>query len=121
MRRTTLVAVIGLVAMLTPAVAHRASACGCCACDFGGGDIECGEGDTDCGVCINIGGVPAMDCSACTTPQCGSNTFCVGHETGMCGGVAVSAPAPTLTPWGLLTLALLLVSGGVWTIRRRRT
>ncbi len=46
-RRTMLVAAIGLVVMLALAVPHRASACSCCACDFGHGIIECGMGVTD--------------------------------------------------------------------------
>jgi LPXTG-motif cell wall-anchored protein len=34
--------------------------------------------------------------------------------------VSAAAPAPTLTPWGLLATALLLVSAGVFTLRRRK-
>jgi LPXTG-motif cell wall-anchored protein len=122
--RTTLVAAIGLVAMLILAVPHRASACGCCACDLtnvpGFGDVECGVGDSDCVECLNIGGVPAMNCSVCASPTgaCVNNTFCVDHEMGMCG-LPPKAGAPALTPWGLLAMALLLGSAGVFTLRRR--
>ena len=124
--RTTLVAAVWLVVTLALAVPHRASACDCCACDLTSvpqfGDIECGAPDRDCVECVNLGGVPAMDCSVCTgVSQCVKNTFCVGHEMGMCGLVLTASPAPALTPWGLLATALLLVSGGVWTIWRRRT
>ena len=74
----------------------------------------------------------------CSTPaQCAAPGFCVENvccnapctgplqrcnlpdELGSC--VSAAAPAPALTPWGLIATALLLVSAGVWTIWRRRT
>ena len=73
---------------------------------------------------------------ACSTPaQCATPGFCVDNvccnapctgplqrcnlpdELGSC--VSAAAPAPALTPWGLLATALLLVSAGVFTLRRR--
>ena len=120
-RRTTLVAAIGLLAMLALAVPQRASACSCCACDFGHGIIECGVGvdvTEDCGGCIKAGGVPAPDCSVCSkASRCAGQTLCAGDPQ-MCV-VPPLAPAPTLTPWGLLAMALLLVSAGAFTLRRR--
>ena len=74
----------------------------------------------------------------CSTPaECAAPGFCVENvccnapctgplqrcnlpdELGSC--VSAAAPAPALTPWGLIATALLLVSAGVWTIWRRRT
>ena len=73
---------------------------------------------------------------ACSTPaQCAPPGFCVDNvccnapctgplqrcdlpdELGSC--VSAAAPAPTLTPSGLLATALLLVSAGVFTLRHR--
>jgi hypothetical protein len=123
-RHTTAVAVLGMLVTLVFAAPHRAVACDCCACDLTSvpqfGDIECGAPDPDCVECIRLGGVPATDCSACAgTLNCVKNTFCVGHEMGVCGLATTAAPAPTLTPWGLLAAALLLVSAGVFTLRHR--
>jgi hypothetical protein len=72
----------------------------------------------------------------CSTPaQCATPGFCVDNvccnapcsgplqrcnlpdELGSC--VSAAAPAPTLTPWGLLTLALLLAGGGAFALRHR--
>src|SRR5215471_7099582 len=46
---------IALGAMDCPSIS--ANACSCCACDFGGGDIQCGVGDTDCLDCQSLGGM----------------------------------------------------------------
>ncbi len=73
---------------------------------------------------------------ACSTPaQCATPGFCVENvccnapctgplqrcnlpdELGSC--VSAAAPAPTLTPWGLLILALLLAGGGAFALRYR--
>jgi hypothetical protein len=52
------------------------NACTCCACDFGGGDIQCGALDTDCAECVFFGGTPASSCSICDS-DCGTgNTLC---------------------------------------------
>ena len=72
----------------------------------------------------------------CSTPaQCAAPGFCVDNvccnapctgplqrcnlpdELGSC--VSAAAPAPALTPWGLIATALLLVSAGAFTLRRR--
>lgn len=71
-----------------------ARACGCCACDFGGGDVECGDGDTDCGLCIVLGGVPAPTCDACgRDSSCDSQTLCASDpqecSTDITGGCCV--------------------------------
>jgi hypothetical protein len=85
----------GVLHLATP----RASwACGCCACDLGGGDVECGDFDPDCGICIVIGGHPAADCSACTNePVCDDQTLCSGDpdqcSTGVTGACCVTEPA----------------------------
>ena len=205
-RRTTVVAVLWMVATLMFAAPRRVLACACCACDFGGNDVQCGEGDADCGACIVLGGVPAPTCDACadhsdctdqtlcagdqqmcsldvtggccvdttfgsgcflitglacanlgsmyrgdgsnctapcplpngsscmTTTDCAS-TFCVDgvccnsacagpldrcnlpDELGTC--VSAAAPAPALTPWGLLAASVLLLCVGGWTLRYR--
>lgn len=53
--------------------------CACCACDFGGGDVECGSGDVDCLECEDLGGVPAADCSVCAGEEgCAGDTLCDG-------------------------------------------
>jgi len=200
--RPTAVVLILLLTALSFALPRRVAACDCCACDLTSvpdfGDIECGDGDTDCIVCIDIGGVPATECSVCgtmtdcagdtlcngdpdmcigaptrtptpaptdtptftptasptftptatptntpvpiggtcsTPAQCAAPGFCVDNvccnapctsplqrcdlpdELGSC--VAAAAPAPALTPWGLIAVALLLVSAGAFTLRRR--
>ncbi len=79
--RTTLVATIGLVAMLALPAPRRVLACVCCACDFGRGDVECGDGDADCGECIVLGGVPAPTCDVCAdNSDCTDQTLCAGDQ-----------------------------------------
>jgi len=85
---TTLIASIWILSV--PAATW---ACVCCACDFGGGAIQCGVNDTDCGNCIFEGGVPAPNCDACATDaECdggealcaGDPDMCVTGPTGAC-------------------------------------
>jgi hypothetical protein len=57
-----------------PSIAE--TACSCCACDFGAGDVECGTGDTDCVDCQLLGGAPAADCSVCSGSCSGAETLC---------------------------------------------
>lgn len=54
-----------VVAALHTGAPPASWACACCACDFGGGDVECGNFDPDCGICIVVGGTPAASCSIC--------------------------------------------------------
>jgi len=65
---------IALGSMDCPAISRNA--CSCCACDFGGGDIECGAGDTDCLDCQVLGGAPAPDCSICGDTCSSGETLC---------------------------------------------
>lgn len=53
--------------------------CACCACDFGGGDVECGVGDLNCDVCISLGGSAAADCSVCSGQCGGGETLCINN------------------------------------------
>ncbi len=60
------------------------AACSCCACDFGGGGIQCGVGDADCGLCIVLGGTPAATCDICSAAsECDGDTRCAG-DPDMC-------------------------------------
>lgn len=74
-------------------------------------------------------GVRATDAAAYTVMQ-----LAVTGTGGGFGLVAVSSPnpigppgpstvsvVPTLSEWGMITLALLMAAGGVWATRRRRT
>ena len=63
---------------------RASSACFCCACDFGGGNIQCGNGDADCGLCIALGGTPAPTCDVCSSDsECDGETRCAG-DPDMC-------------------------------------
>jgi hypothetical protein len=55
------------------------SPCGCCACDLGGGDVECGTGDVDCLECMSVGGVPASSCSICGSQCSSAETLCMDN------------------------------------------
>lgn len=80
-----------IMAAMSVATVQQATACGCCACDFRGGasgvaavaglpggGAACGI-DPDCETCLDEGGVPAADCSACAgLPQCADQTLCAG-------------------------------------------
>jgi hypothetical protein len=66
------------------------SPCVCCACDFGGGDVECGDGDTDCAECMNLGGAPAPECSICGTACSAGQTLCMDNPQH-----CQMAPSPT--------------------------
>jgi hypothetical protein len=75
------------------------SLCACCACDFGGGDIECGPSDTNCAECINLGGVPAQDCSICgDVQQCNGQTLCNDNPGGCTAPIPTPTPTSTPTP-----------------------
>ena len=78
---------------------------------------------------VPIGGMcsVASQCASpgfCVTNVC-CNAACTGplqrcnlpDELGSC--VSAAAPAPALTPWGLIATAFLLVSAGAFTLRRR--
>jgi hypothetical protein len=152
-----------LAVLLGLAVLHLSAprvswGCGCCACDLPGGDVECGVGDTDCGLCIALGGVPAASCGNVCGAGCTSGILCSGDpqecSTDAVGGCCASgsefasgcfvmtaaacdglsgvyrgdgsncdapcttaAPAPALTPWGLLVAAFLLVGIGTFALR----
>jgi hypothetical protein len=115
--RTTLVAAIGLVAMLILAVPHRASACGCCACDFGPdrGGVDCGDGDVDCGGCIVLGGVPAPTCDECSgRSSCSNQTLCANDpqecSTDITGGCCVP-PITNETPGGCFIMTSAACAG----------
>jgi hypothetical protein len=165
------VRVIGLqlLLLLVIAAVHISSprpvlACGCCACDFGGGDVACGDGDVDCGGCIVLGGVPASACDACSDDMsCNGQTLCAGDPqvcsadtTGGCcvppirnltpGGCFIvtaaacaelgatyrgdntdctapcvsAAPAPAMSPAGIVVAALTLLAIGAIRVAGRR-
>jgi hypothetical protein len=64
--------------------------------DFG--DIECGDGDTDCGVCIVIGGVPAMSCSVCEGhPACSGGQILCSGDPNECSTDVTGACCPNST------------------------
>jgi hypothetical protein len=72
-------------------------ACDCCACDFGGGDIECGPGDADCDECYYEGGGPAPDCSVCEgVDACAGDTLCDDDDQ-ECFGAPTRTPTVTRT------------------------
>jgi hypothetical protein len=84
--------------------------CGCCACDFGDGDVLCGFQDADCEECFALGGQPAADCSSCgNTVECEANTLCGANP--QCGGSA-QTPTETPTATGTATVTATPVPGG---------
>ena len=90
--------VLGAFAVLNISSPHAALACGCCACDFGGGTVLCGDGDVDCGGCIIMGGVPAPTCDVCDSGDCTDETLCAGDpnecSTDVTGGCCVPPSDP---------------------------
>lgn len=101
------------------AVPPVVAACNCCACDFGGGGIECGQGDTNCVECIELGGVPASDCSVCAeSSECAGETLCAGDPQ-QCSDVAPTV-APAMSTGGLVLCVLLLAGVGALRMARRR-
>jgi hypothetical protein len=98
--RGSMVLSIAFVAVLLVAP-QPAVACDCCACDLGGGDIECGPGDVDCEDCIfDADGEPAADCSVCDGfAACAGDTYC-DDDTQGCFGAPTRTPTetPTATP-----------------------
>jgi hypothetical protein len=88
--RLLLVALVASIWILSAPAATWA--CVCCACDFGGGDIECGVRDTDCAECILKGGVPAPTCDACATDvECENGQALCAGDPGMCLSGATGA------------------------------
>jgi hypothetical protein len=87
-RPWSMVGIALLVSAALHAGAPRASwACACCACDFGGGDVECGDFDADCGICIVIGGMPAASCSICDGDEaCSGGPVCTAGGQTLCSG-----------------------------------
>lgn len=84
--------------------------CGCCACDFGDGDVECGPGDTNCEECIDQGGQPAADCSVCGDYSfCENNTLCGANP--QCEG-PTQTPTETPPATGTATVTATPVPGG---------
>jgi hypothetical protein len=87
----------------------------------------CGNGVVDCAL------YPASACATNCSNLCGGfGSPCVGVDEFTCPGgqspvncadgcrpVCPAAPAPTLTPWALLAMALMLATVGVFTLRRR--
>ena len=97
---TWMVLLIAFVALRVGAPGPVA-ACDCCACDFGEGDIECGDWDVDCVECIEEDGWPADDCSVCDgVDACAGDTLC-DDDTQECFGAPTRTP--TVTPTGTPT------------------
>lgn len=71
--------------------------CNCCACDFGGGDVECGRGDVNCDTCVVLGGAPAADCSVCGTGCSAGATLCMGNPRDCSSATPTPTPVVTLT------------------------
>jgi hypothetical protein len=74
------------------------AACDCCACDRGGGDIEC-YADPDCAFCQTHGATVAANCSACDVAACNGTTYC-DDDPQQCFGQPTRTPTvtPTVTP-----------------------
>src|SRR5215475_235538 len=81
----------GIMLALSAATPRSAVACGCCACNVFG-DIQCGDFDPDCDICIREGFTVAADCSVCDgISSCTPNTLC-SDDPNMCFG---TTPTPT--------------------------
>jgi len=117
-------AIVGTFTVLLTVVAPgqaRAQQFACCRQVCGNGVVNCeftlaSECAPDC---FNLcGGFrPSSPCISVTPATCPDGQNPVNCAEG-CQPVC-PAPAPTLTPWGLIATALLLVSAGVFTLRRR--
>src|SRR5579862_468798 len=67
---------------------------------------------------VSLSGIHHVDNVCCNAPCTGPLQRCdLPDELGSC--VSAAAPAPALTPWGLIAVALLLVSAGAFTLHRR--
>lgn len=104
--------IASICALSVPAVTW---ACTCCACDFGGGDVDCGISDTDCGECILLGGVPAPNCDACgSDPECmGGQTLCNGDPQ-MCESAAPTGGCCGRESCVVLTAVACAAADGVY-------
>lgn len=118
---TTVALSFAFLVLLTP-IRSKASCCGCVSegCPQFGQCFTtspCVSHCPSCGTLTTAGGAPCPVGLPCTSID--GVPIPTETPTSTPTSTPTTAPAPIVAPWGLLVMALSLVSAGVWAILRR--